>query len=329
MNQNLTPAKTVTVNLDFNPTSDIAKTIYTKQLDALWRTVTVKLTTEGAVFIKPSVWDIKLRGTKPNGSVFDLLPAEQDIEKGLYTFILSKSILDVSGIIVCDVVCSAMADLTYICSTEVFYINNLAAAVGNSPKYMESVFQTVEEAVYQAKTAADNATAAAATAVNSGNSALSATENANIAAENASDAAENANTAAENANTAAENASNAVKNCVSKQDIDGCMTAELVWTNPTSASAFTTADITVENAENHLFYLFKYRNGISQNDIRTVVLYPGNSNVKITGHTVANVEATRTVTCITVDTVTSITVSADGQNGTSAIPLQIWAIGAI
>ena len=292
MNTNYTPASTLNVSLDFNPTADTpAATLFTKQADALWRSITVKLTKSGAVFVKPNVWDIKLRGTKPDGTAFDLLPAEADTEKGLYTFILTKNILAVSGTIVCDIVCSALADKTYICSTQVFYINNLASAVDNNASYAQTAFATVEEAVYNANTAAANAIKGATAAA-----------------------------------TAAERAESAAQLGLKPQDIAGCATISEVWKNLITAAPYTGGDITLPDGAGNLFYILKYAEGLSKQTNKTAIIYFGNST-QISGTTVNNLSSTRTVSCAAAENDAVITISTDGNNNTSSIPLAVYAVG--
>ena len=306
MNTNYTPASTLNVSLDFNPTVDTpAATLFTKQADALWRSITVKLTKSGAVFVKPNVWDIKLRGTKPDGTAFDLLPAEADTEKGLYTFILTKNILAVSGTIVCDIVCSALADKTYICSTQVFYINNLASAVDNNASYAQTAFATIEEAVYNANTAAKGASSAA--------------ESANTAAANAIKGATAAATAAERAESAAQLG-------LKPQDVAGCATISEVWQNLNTASPYTGGDITLPDGAGNLFYILKYAEGLSKQTNKTAIIYFGNST-QISGTTVNNLSSTRTVSCAVAENDAVITISTDGNNNTSSIPLAVYAVG--
>ncbi len=320
MNTNYTPASTLNVSLDFNPTADTpTPTVFTKQADALWRSISVKLTKSGAVFVKPAPWDIKLRGTKPDGTAFDLLPAEEDTEKGIYTFVLTKNILAVCGTIVCDIVCSALADRTYICSTQVFYINNLASAVDNNASYSQTAFATVEEAVYNANTATEAANTAA--------------ENANTAAANAikgataaTTAGEAANLAAQQANSAAERAENAARLGLKPQDILGCATIRNVWVNQDDTGGYSGGEITVPNGKNDLFYILKYIEGLSKQNNKTAFVYP-DKNTVISGTTVNNQSATRTVVCTAVGDDAVITVSSDGINGTACIPMVIYAIG--
>ena len=292
MNTNYTPASTLNVSLDFNPTADTpAATLFTKQADALWRSITVKLTKSGAVFVKPNVWDIKLRGTKPDGTAFDLLPAEADTEKGLYTFILTKNILAVSGTIVCDIVCSALADKTYICSTQVFYINNLASAVDNNASYAQTAFATVEEAVYNANTAAANAIKGATAAA-----------------------------------TAAEMAENAAQLGLKPQDIAGCATIKCFWENTVTAAPYASGEISVPNGKNDMFYILAYNEGLSKPQLKTTLVYLNKTTV-INGTAVNNQAASRTVQCTVSGEDCIITISADGSNGTACMPIALYAVG--
>ena len=292
MNTNYTPASTLNVSLDFNPTADTpAATLFTKQADALWRSITVKLTKSGAVFVKPNIWDIKLRGTKPDGTAFDLLPAEADTEKGLYTFILTKNILAVSGTIVCDIVCSALADKTYICSTQVFYINNLASAVDNNASYAQTAFATVEEAVYNANTAAANAIKGATAAA-----------------------------------TAAEMAESAAQLGLKPQDIAGCATIKRFWENTVTAAPYASGEISVPNGKNDMFYILAYNEGLSKPQLKTTLVYLNKTTV-INGTAVNNQAASRTVQCTVSGEDCIITISADGSNGTACMPIALYAVG--
>ncbi len=141
---------TKTINLSFEPrTSKNPKTVLAKQLDNLTRAIAVRL--ESAV---PSDASVILRGTKPDSSVFELVG--ERVSETEYIFRLTESALSVSGRIACEVVCIFFeSGIANVCSTEVFFIENVArAAVSGTEEINEAVTTVpslVESALSDAK----------------------------------------------------------------------------------------------------------------------------------------------------------------------------------
>lgn len=148
-----------TITLTFDPTDRVyAQKLTAKQLDNLTRALTVKLTQGGSAFLPPEGATVKLRGTKPDSTVFDIIGIRDESDpKGQYSFIFTESMLSASGMIRCDVVCYwTEGDTIPLCSTEVFYIDNIAASVNPNGKRLQTELQTLEKAVEAANIAAEN-----------------------------------------------------------------------------------------------------------------------------------------------------------------------------
>ncbi len=147
-----------TLTLSFDPAeSSSAQRITSKQFDNLTRTLTVTLLQDGSGFAIPDGVSVTLRGTKPDSTVFDIVGTPND-KKGQYSFVFTENALSAAGMIRCDIVCSWNdGNETFTKSSEIFYIENIAAAVNpNSPKIAVEL-QSVERATSLAVSAAENA----------------------------------------------------------------------------------------------------------------------------------------------------------------------------
>ncbi len=333
----LTPTQTPAIitsliTLRFDPPSDSEIQVVTsKQLDSLMRIITVKLNKGGGSFEKPQNAQIRLRGTKPDGTVFDLLPLESDEIKGIYSFALTKNILSVSGDIFCDVVCSILADETYICSTEVFVIRNIAAAVDTNVSNFQSEIQTIDDVVYRANVAADNANSATASALNAADTALSATDAANSAADNANGASDKATAAADIANQAANSATKAAstalaaaENCPTALDLKGFALIKSCWTNPDCTRIFHEKSVTFASEQGTLFYIIKFHARTNDNFVETRILYANGTDRIVLDNTSSG--ANRRVTYSAADGMVTISFTSDAANGTFFVPCEIYSV---
>ncbi len=144
-----------TVELSFDLTKrNNALTVTAKQCDDKTRSVTVKLTQGGKSFRSPENASITLCGTKPDSTVFELLPT--DSSDNSYTFFLTDYVLSAEGRIRCEVKCSwSDGDEVRVCSTEIFYINNLASAITPGNANIRCELQSVERATAAALGAAE------------------------------------------------------------------------------------------------------------------------------------------------------------------------------
>lgn len=148
-----------TVELSFDLAEAVTtKTVSAKQRDDKTRSVTVKLTLDGKPFIAPSDAEIRLLGTKPDSTVFELLPEpSKTSSEGSYTFVLTDFALSTVGNIRCEVRCSRKNGSNIsICSTEVFYINNIASAMNPEDATVKAEIQSLEKATEEAKNVANS-----------------------------------------------------------------------------------------------------------------------------------------------------------------------------
>ncbi len=144
-----------TVELSFDLTKRKNPPIISaKQRDDKTRSVTVKLTQGGTPFKKPEGAEIKLCGTKPDSTVFGLLPT--DSSDNSFTFVLTDYVLSAEGRIRCEVKCSYNdGNDVRVCSTETFYIKNEASAMVAEHAGVTAELQSVERATAAAYSAAE------------------------------------------------------------------------------------------------------------------------------------------------------------------------------
>ncbi len=129
-------------------------TVSAKQRDDKTRSITVKLTQGGKPFKKPEGAEIKLCGTKPDSTVFELLPTVSSDNS--FTFVLTDYVLAAEGRIRCEVKCSYDdGDDVRVCSTETFYIKNEASAMITNHSGVTAELQSVERATAAAYGAAE------------------------------------------------------------------------------------------------------------------------------------------------------------------------------
>lgn len=150
------------ITLSFDPAeSSAAQRITSKQFDNLTRTLTVTLLPNGSGSAIPDGAEVVLRGTKPDSTVFDIVGTPLG-KKGRYSFVFTESNLSAAGMIRCDIVCSWNdGESVFTKSSEIFYIENIAAAVDpNSPRIAVEL-QSVERATELAVSAAENANSVA------------------------------------------------------------------------------------------------------------------------------------------------------------------------
>ncbi len=147
------------INLSFTPTPDaVMQKVYTKQLDSLTRIIEVRLTENGVPYVLPKGCTLILRGTRSDGSIFELAPQPDiDVENCILRFVLNESALAIAGDITCDVTCCWISpDGINTYSTELFVIENTSAATDPDGKQLENELLTVPTAV---KLALDSARA--------------------------------------------------------------------------------------------------------------------------------------------------------------------------
>lgn len=137
----------IDLTLSFDKLDGEKKRIAAKQLDRLSRVLRVKLTKSNGSFKAPEGAEVRLRGTKPNGLGFDTIGRRDEKDASVYEFALDDNILASAGRIICDVACqTGVGEAMTLCSTELFEIEALSAAIDADTATDSEDFKSLEAA---------------------------------------------------------------------------------------------------------------------------------------------------------------------------------------